>query len=223
VIVKPALNVALVDVGEEHRQVFKEVCVAAGYSPVFKTTCNVCTDGLGRWADVVFIECDLGFRALHSAEKARRCGTCPIGVLVNWWSDLERDASEAADFVLHVPLTPDEIRHVLVCAVPMRSEGAQRSGTICQDRPGPAQRNGLTQGPCSRAGRGERPGRRGQRETGQGRRRDWPPAERTGGESSERDRRSQWPVVRRCPRRQAMEAPALRENGKWPSRSTLTQ
>ena len=135
--VKPALNVALVDVCEEHCRVFKEACAAAGYSPVFKPTCDVCTDGLGRWADLVVIECDLCFRALHLAEEARRCGTCPVGVLVNWWSDLERDASEAADFVLHVPLTADEIRQVLVRAVPMRPEGARRSATMCRDRPAP--------------------------------------------------------------------------------------
>ena len=79
------------------------------------------TDGVGQWADVVVVESDLGFRALRSAEKARRAGTPPVGVLVNWWSDLERDAREAADFVLHVPLTSDEIRDVLVSAVPMRA------------------------------------------------------------------------------------------------------
>ena len=140
-IFKRPLNVALVDVCEEHCRVLKETCAAAGYSPVFKTTCNVCTDGLGRWADLVVIECDLCFRALHSAEKARRCGTCPVGVLVNWWSDLERDASEAADFVIHVPLAADEIRLVLA-AVPTRPEGAQRSG-----RMRPVQGTGLPQGP----------------------------------------------------------------------------
>jgi hypothetical protein len=49
-------------------------------------------------------------------------------VLVNWWSDLEIDAREAADFVLHVPLTSDEIRDVLVSAVPMRTANAVASG-----------------------------------------------------------------------------------------------
>jgi hypothetical protein len=48
-------------------------------------------------------------------------------VLVNWWSDLERDAREAADFVLHVPLTSDEIRDVLVSAIPMRTADALAS------------------------------------------------------------------------------------------------
>ena len=86
--VKPGLNVALVDVCEEHRRVLKEACAAAGYSPVFKTLRDGSTDGLGRWADLVVIECDLCFRALHSVEKARRGGTSPVGVLVNWWSDL---------------------------------------------------------------------------------------------------------------------------------------
>jgi len=134
--VKPTLHVALVDVCEEHCRVFKEACAAAGYSPVFKTTCNVCAAGLGRWADLVVIESDLCFRALHSAEGARRCGTCPVGVLVNWWSDLERDASDAADFVLHVPLTAGEIRQALVRAVPMRPDGAEES------RPCPRARRG---------------------------------------------------------------------------------
>jgi hypothetical protein len=49
-------------------------------------------------------------------------------VLVNWWSDLELDAREAADFVLHVPLTSDEVRDVLVSAVPMRAANAVASG-----------------------------------------------------------------------------------------------
>jgi hypothetical protein len=120
----PALNVVLVEVGQEQREVLRQACVAAGYSPVFKTSHDACTDRLDRWADVVVVESDLGFRALRSAEKARRAGTPPVGVLVNWWSDLERDAREAADFVLHVPLTSDEIRDVLVSAIPMRTTDA---------------------------------------------------------------------------------------------------
>jgi hypothetical protein len=120
----PALNVVLVEVGQEQREVLRQACVAAGYSPVFKTLHDASTDRLGQWADVVVVESDLGFRALRSAEKARRAGTPPVGVLVNWWSDLELDAREAADFVLHVPLTSDEIRDVLVSAVPMRTNAA---------------------------------------------------------------------------------------------------
>jgi hypothetical protein len=121
VINKPALNVALVEVGQEHRKVLRQACVAAGYSPVFKTLRDASTDRLGQWADLVVVESDLAFRALHSAEKARRPGTPPVGVLVNWWSDLEWDAREAADFVLHVPLAPDEIRDVLASAVLIRT------------------------------------------------------------------------------------------------------
>ena len=121
---KPALNVVLVEVGQDQREVLRQACVAAGYSPVFKTSDDACTDRLDRWADLVVVESDLGFRALRSAEKARQAGTPPVGVLVNWWSDLELDAREAADFVLHVPLTSDEIRDVLVSAVPMRTNAA---------------------------------------------------------------------------------------------------
>jgi CheY-like chemotaxis protein len=123
----PALNVVLVEVGQDQREVLRQACIAAGYSPVFKTSHDACTDRLDRWADVVVVESDLGFRALRSAEKARRAGTPPVGVLVNWWSDLERDAREAADFVLHVPLTSDEIRDVLVSAIPMRTTDALTS------------------------------------------------------------------------------------------------
>jgi len=123
----PALNVVLVEVGQEQREVLRQACVAAGYSPVFRTLHDASTDRLGQWADVVVVESDLGFRALRSAEKARQAGTPPVGVLVNWWSDLERDAREAADFVLHVPLTSDEIRDVLVSAVPMRATYALAS------------------------------------------------------------------------------------------------
>ena len=121
---RPALNVALVDVGQEQREVLRQACVAAGYTPVFKALPGASADRLGRWADLVVVESDLGFRALRSAEKARRAGMPPVGVLVNWWSDLERDAHEAADFVLHVPLTSDEIRDVLVSAVPIRTDDA---------------------------------------------------------------------------------------------------
>ena len=117
----PALNVVLVEVGQEQCEVLRQACVAAGYSPVFKTFHDASTDPLGQWADVVVVESDHGFRALRSAEKARQAGTPPVGVLVNWWSDLERDAREAADFVLHVPLTSDEIRDVLVSAIPVRT------------------------------------------------------------------------------------------------------
>jgi hypothetical protein len=124
VIGKPALNVVLVEVGQEQREVLRQACVAAGYTPVFKALPGASADRLEQWADLVVVESDLGFRALRSAEKARRAGTPPVGVLVNWWSDLERDAHEAADFVLHVPLTSDEIRDVLVSAVSMRTDGA---------------------------------------------------------------------------------------------------
>jgi len=117
VIDKPSLNVALVEVGEEHRKVLREACLAAGYSPVFKALSDAPTERTGKWADVVVVASDLGFRALHSVEKARRAGMPPVGVLVNWWSDLERDARDAADFVLHVPLAPDEIGDVLASAI----------------------------------------------------------------------------------------------------------
>jgi hypothetical protein len=36
-----------------------------------------------------------------------------VGILLNWWSDLEWEAHQAVDFVLHVPLTPDEVRDIL--------------------------------------------------------------------------------------------------------------
>lgn len=115
---KPALNIALVDVDGQHREVLRQACLAAGYSPVFKTFHDRSMDRLGQWAHLVVVESDLGYRALRSAERARRAGTPSVGVLVNWWSDLERDARQAADFVLHVPLTSDEVRDVLTSTVP---------------------------------------------------------------------------------------------------------
>ena len=117
---KPGLNVMLVEVGQEHRKVLRQACVAAGYTPVFKNLRGASTDRVGQWADLVVVESDLGFRALHSAEKARQAGMPPVGILVNWWSDLEQDAREAADFVLHVPLAPEEIGDVLAAAIPMQ-------------------------------------------------------------------------------------------------------
>ena len=114
---KPRLNVALIDVHQEHREALRQACIAVGCSPVFKTLPDTCTGGLGRWADLLVVECDRGFRALHTAERARRAGTCPVGVLVHWWSDLEWDAHQVADFVLHVPPTPHEIRDVLTSTI----------------------------------------------------------------------------------------------------------
>ncbi len=126
----PALNVVLVEVGQEQREVLRQACVDAGYSPVFRTLHDASTGRLGQWADVVVVESDLGFRALRSAEKARQAGSPRVGVLVNWWSDLERDAREAADFVLHYPLTSDEIRDVLVSAIPMRTTIAPEADIV---------------------------------------------------------------------------------------------
>jgi hypothetical protein len=114
---RPRLHVALVDVGQEHRRALQKACVAGGCSPVFKSLRGASADQLGLWADLVVVECDCGFRALHTAERARRAGTSLVGVLVNWWSDLEWDAQEVADFVLHVPLAPDEVRDVLTSSI----------------------------------------------------------------------------------------------------------
>jgi len=117
-----ALNVALVDVRQEHRQVLRQSCLAAGYSPVLKTVRGPYLNRVGHWADLIVVEADLGSRALHSAERVRRAGGPPVGMLVNWWSDLEQDARQAADFVLHVPLTVDEVRELLALTVPGRTE-----------------------------------------------------------------------------------------------------
>ena len=129
---RPPLNVALVDVRQEHRQVLRQSCLAAGYSPVFKTVRDPSLDRVGHWADLIVVESDLGCRALHSADRVRRAGGPPVGMLVNWWSDLEQDARQAADFVLHVPLTVDEVRDLLALTVPRRTEG--RSSPICTRR-----------------------------------------------------------------------------------------
>ena len=123
----PRLHVALVDVGEEHRSALRQACVAAGCPLVFKTLSGMPTDRLGQWADLVVVEADRGFGALHSAERARRAGASLVGILVNWWSDLEWDAREAADFVLHVPLTPQEVGDVLTSTI-LAGRGAALHG-----------------------------------------------------------------------------------------------
>ena len=121
---KPTLRVALVDVGQEHRRILQQACLAAGYSPVFQACQDASTDGPSQWGDLVVVESDLRFDALHLAERARRAGMPPVGVLLSWWSDLESEAHQAADFVLHVPLTPDEVRDILTSTVP-RSSGLE--------------------------------------------------------------------------------------------------
>ena len=121
---RPVLNIALVDVGQEHREVLRQACIAAGYSPAFRALPDPSANGLGQWADLVVVESDLGYRALRSAERVRGDGMPSVGVLVNWWSDLEWDARQAADFVLHVPLTPDEVSDVLASAVLSRTRDA---------------------------------------------------------------------------------------------------
>jgi aryl carrier-like protein len=115
---KVTLVVALVDVGPEDWEVLRQTCLAAGYSPILKAVGNQRVDRVGRRADLILVGSDLSFRALHWAERARRAGMATVGVLVNWWSDLEWDARQAADFVLHTPLTPDEVLEVLRSSVP---------------------------------------------------------------------------------------------------------
>ena len=124
---RPRLHVALVDVGEEHRTALRQACVAAGCPFVFRTLDGKSSDRLGQWADLIVVEADRSFGALHSAEKARRAGASLVGVLVNWWSDLEWDAREAADFVLHVPLTPQEVGDVLTSTI-LAGRGAALHG-----------------------------------------------------------------------------------------------
>lgn len=109
----PALRVALVDVGQEHREILQQVCLSVGCSPVFRGVPDTFADRLNRWGDLIVVESDLGFDALRLAQRARRAGTSPVGILLNWWSDLEWEAHQAVDFVLHVPLTPDEVRDIL--------------------------------------------------------------------------------------------------------------
>jgi len=110
---KPALRVALVDVGQEHQTILQQVCLSVGYSPVLLCVPDALADRLNQWGDLVVVESDLGFDALHVAERARRAGMSRVGVLLSWWSDLEWEAHDTVDFVLHVPLTPDEVRDIL--------------------------------------------------------------------------------------------------------------
>jgi len=110
---KPMLRVVLVDVDREHRRMLRQAYLAAGFSPVFQISRDMSAGWLSQWGDLVVVESDLGFGALHLAERVRRAGASPVGVLLNWWSDLEWEAHQAVDFVLHVPLTPDEVRDIL--------------------------------------------------------------------------------------------------------------
>jgi len=105
--------VALLDVGQEHREILQQVCLSVGYSPIFSHITDASAGGLNEWGDLVVVGSGLGFDALSLAERARRAGTSPVCLLLNWWSDLEFDALDTVDFVLHVPLTPDEVRDVL--------------------------------------------------------------------------------------------------------------
>jgi hypothetical protein len=125
---KVTLLVALVDVNPGDREVLRQACLAAGYSPILKAVGNPRVDRLGRRADLILVGSDLSFRALHWAERARRAGMATVGVLLNWWSDLEWDAREAADFVLHTPLTPDEALTALDSDVLRTAPGARGAG-----------------------------------------------------------------------------------------------
>jgi hypothetical protein len=119
---RPTLRVALMDVSPEHRRILELVCVSVGYSPVFRRVPDTFAGRLGQLGDLAVVECDLGFGALHLAERVRSAGMCPVCVLLNWWSDLEREAHQAADFVLHVPLTWDEACDTLTSTL-LRSWG----------------------------------------------------------------------------------------------------
>jgi hypothetical protein len=119
---RPTLRVALMDVSPEHRRILELACVSVGYSPVFRRVPDTFTGRLGQLGDLAIVECDLGFGALHLAERVRSAGMCPVCVLLSWWSDLEREAHQAADFVLHVPLTWDEACDTLTSTL-LRSWG----------------------------------------------------------------------------------------------------
>jgi hypothetical protein len=121
---RPTLKVALMDVSPEHRRLLELVCVSVGYSPVFRRVPDTFAGQLGQLGDLAVVECDLGFGALHLAERVRSAGMCPVCVLLNWWSDLEWDAHQAADFVLHVPLTWDEACDALTSTL-LRSVGSR--------------------------------------------------------------------------------------------------
>jgi hypothetical protein len=110
---RPTLRVALMDVSPEHRMILEQVCISVGYSPVFCRVPNAFVGRLDQLGDLAVVECDLGFNALHLAERIRQAGICPVGVLLYWWSDLEWDAHQAVDFVLHVPLAWDEACNTL--------------------------------------------------------------------------------------------------------------
>jgi hypothetical protein len=120
---KPMLRVVLVDVDREHRRILQQAYLAAGFSPVFQTSRDMSAGRLSQWGDLVVVEADLSFGALHLAERVRRAGMCPVCVLLNWWSDLEWEAHQAADFVLHVPLTLEEIREGLSSTIWGRTDG----------------------------------------------------------------------------------------------------
>jgi hypothetical protein len=124
---RPTLRVALMDVSPEHRKILELVCVSVGYSPVFRRVPDTFAGRLSQLGDLAVVECDLGFGALHLAERMRQAGTCPVGVLLYWWSDLEWDAHQAVDFVLHVPLTWDEACDTLTSTL-LRSWGQGTGG-----------------------------------------------------------------------------------------------
>ena len=126
---KVTLLIALVDVSSEDQDVLRQACLAAGYSPILKAVGNPRVDRLGHRADLILVGSDLSFRALHWAERARRAGMATVGILLNWWSDLEWDARQTADFVLHTPLTPDEVLTALASSVRRVASGVGGAAT----------------------------------------------------------------------------------------------
>jgi aryl carrier-like protein len=126
---KVTLLIALVDVSPEDQAVLRQACLAAGYSPILKAVGNPRVDRLAHRADLILVGSDLSFRALHWAERARRAGMATVGVLLNWWSDLEWDARQTADFVLHTPLTPDEVLTALAPSVRRAAPGVSGAAT----------------------------------------------------------------------------------------------
>ena len=126
---KPILRVVLVDVDRDHRRMLRQVYLSAGFSPVFQTSRDMSAGWPSRRGDLVLVESDLSFGALHLAERVRRAGVSPVGVLLNWWSDLEWEARHAVDFVLHVPLAPDEVRDMLIATLLRSWDSGQKSRT----------------------------------------------------------------------------------------------
>ncbi len=112
----PAHALGLVEVGLQSRRLIEAVCAPQGYQVL---TVSGGRDAIGQdqqgWrVDLLVVEADRAGLAVRLArELRRRFPTAPVAVVLTSWSEAEKEADGAAEFILHAPLRRAEVARML--------------------------------------------------------------------------------------------------------------